>query len=56
MVLGAREFDRAAVSAVRMAYKSMPRVWVAVKARDASIYYYDNLITRLFSLPLRYIP
>ena len=53
MVLGAREFDRAAVSAVRVAYKSMPRGWVGVKARDASICYYDNLITRLLSLLLR---
>ena len=50
MVLGAREFDGAAVSAVRMAYKSMPRVWAVVKARDASIFCYD---TGLSSLPLR---
>ena len=55
MVLGAREFDGAAVSAVRMAYKSMPRVWAVVKARDASIYYHDHVITRLSSLALRSI-
>ena len=53
MVLGAREFDGAAVSAVRMAYKSMPRGWVGVNARDASIFYCDDLITRLLSLPPR---
>ena len=53
LVLGARKNDRAAASAARIAYKSLPRVWVA---RDASIYYYDNLITRLSSLPLRFIP
>ena len=39
VVLGAREFDRAAVSAVRMAYKSLPRVCGRVKTRDGSILY-----------------
>ncbi len=53
MVFEAREFGRAAVSAVRMAYKSLPRVCVVVKSRDGSISRYDNLTTRLLSLPLR---
>ena len=46
---GAREFDRAAVSVVRMAYKSLPRLCVGVKARDVSILLNDNL-TPLWSI------
>ena len=50
VVLGAREFDRAAVSAVRVAYKSLPRVCGGVKTRDASILSYNNYCPSLYGL------